>query len=164
MRSKSFKEYLEIVALIAVVVSLLLVAYQIQQANRIAVATVEIEISNNVSALNEFLMSHPEIDATISRIGGGGEVTDEDRQLLINMSRRLLNLWRGLETAYKSGLLPESTYRVAFDDMKLSIELASVERRRVWREVLDDYPSLAETEVFQAAYASLARAEKGSEN
>ena len=78
------------------------------------------------------------------------------------MSRRALNLWRGLETAYENGVLPESTYRIAFDDMRLSIELAGPERLRVWRQVLDNYPSLADTNVFKAAYAYLARAEEAN--
>lgn len=155
----NWKEYLEIIALVAVVISLLLVAYQIQQANRIAIATVEIEISHNFAALNEFLMSHPEVSAASRSLDAGEEISDEERDLLVQLSRRLLNLWRSLETAYENGVLPESTYRIAFDDMRLSIESAGPERRSLWREVLDYYPSLADTEVFSAAYAALARAE-----
>ena len=160
MMNKDWKEHLEIVALAAVVVSLLLVAYQIRQANRIAIANVEIETSHNFAALNEFYMSHPEVSAAARKANAGEEITDDERELLAGMSLRLLNLWRGMETAYQNGVLPESTYRIAFDDMRLSIELAGPERRRVWRQVLDDYPSLADTNVFKAAYAHLARAEE----
>lgn len=164
MQNKNWKESLEIIALVAVVISLLVVAYQVQQANRIAIATAEIEVSHNFAAYNEFMMSHPELLALGRRLDAGEEIDEKDRQLLRHLSRRNLNLWRGLETAYKNGVLPESTYKIAFDDMKQGIEMGSVERRRVWREVLDLYPSLADTEIFQAAYAALDRAEEKAQN
>ena len=154
-----WKQSIESVAVLGVLFSLLLVAYQIQQANRIAVATIEIEVSNNFSSLNEFYMSHPEIAEAQRKADSGDELTYGERMLLGQWVRRMLNLWRTLETSYKKGVLPESTYQIMFADVRSIIGSSGLERRRIWRDVLDNYPSLRESAIFEALYSQLDGAE-----
>ena len=53
--------FLEISGMVAVVLSLLFVGYQIQQANRITIVTTEYELRNNYSSLNELIIGNQEL-------------------------------------------------------------------------------------------------------
>ena len=147
----------ELVGIAAVVLSLLFVAFQIQQANRIAIATTEIEVTNNYSSLNEFMMENTGFNEVYLRLGEeGAEPTEAERMVYGNFVRRLMNIWRGVETAYQNGMLPESTYSLIEDDARnILVEESSSGTREIWRETLDIYPGLRNTELYVMLYRLL---------
>ncbi|MEO0853597.1 MAG: hypothetical protein AAFY15_08855, partial [Cyanobacteria bacterium J06648_11] len=55
--------------MIAVVVSLLLLAYEVRQSNRIAQATTTYEISRDVNQFNELGYSNPQFAALLLNLG-----------------------------------------------------------------------------------------------
>lgn len=151
------RSLLEGVGVIAVVLSLLFVAFQIQQANRIAIATTEIEVSNNYTELNEFIMENPEFwDLYYKAREPGVELTIVERSIYSNWARRLFNIWRGIDTAYRNGMVPEETYSIIEDDARLELGEGSSELvRDIWTETLGYYPGLADTNVFKIIYKIL---------
>ena len=62
---KDIKDTVELVGIIAVVLSLLLVAYEVRQSNRIAQATTTYEIGRDVNQFNELGYSDPEFAALL---------------------------------------------------------------------------------------------------
>ena len=152
----SMKHNMELIGITAVVLSLLFVAFQIRQSNRIAIAATEIEVSNNFASLNELMMEDREfVKLFIRGREEDMEFSDVERTVYASFVRRLTNIWRGIETAYQNGMLPESTYGLLLDDARAVISDSGPVAREIWRDTLDDYPSLGETELYIHLYQLL---------
>jgi len=140
-------QIVEIVGVISVALSLLFVAYQIQQTNQIAIVSAEIEIRNNYSDLNEAMFSDRELAALIERSSDPtfrpkvGELTQ-----LRSFAFRFMNIWLASEIAFKNGMLPESSYQIVLNDIKYLLENAPYLQTQ-FREILDNYPGWGNTEV-----------------
>ncbi|MEL6215280.1 MAG: hypothetical protein AAFQ99_06350, partial [Pseudomonadota bacterium] len=65
----SLRVLVEVFGMVAVVVSLLLLAYEVRQSNRIARATVTYEISRDVNEFNELGYTNPEFAALLLKLG-----------------------------------------------------------------------------------------------
>ena len=140
----------EIVGVTAIVLSLLFVAFEIQQANRIAIVSTNNEVYASFSSINEIVMSDPEFADLLVRSSnaGGDELSTVDRIRLSGWVRRHLNVWLPATIAHGNGMLTEDTYKSIFDDARGSLEEAGPEMLSIWKDVLDEYPGLASTELF----------------
>ena len=102
----------------AVVVSLLFVAYEIRQANRIAIGTTSYEMSRNYMSLNELILANPEVAALLAnRDSVDFEPSPTQKTQLQAFAHRLLNQWTATEEAYDRGLVSERSYQIALDDV-----------------------------------------------
>ena len=68
MNTQRYRQVIEILGLSEIVFSLLLVGYQIQQANRIADATTLYEIVRDVNQFNEIGMTDPTFAALLVKL------------------------------------------------------------------------------------------------
>jgi hypothetical protein len=110
--------YFELIGLGAVVISLLFVAYEIRQANRIASGTTSYEMSRNYMSINELILSNPEVAELLSRRDSGDfEPNPTQKTQLQAFAHRLLNQWTSIEEAYDQGLVSERSYQIALDDV-----------------------------------------------
>lgn len=109
---------LEVIGLGAVVISLLFVAYEIRQANRIASGTTSYEMSRNYMSINELILSNPEVAELLSRRDSVDfEPNPTQKTQLQAFAHRLLNQWTSIEEAYDQGLVSERSYQIALDDV-----------------------------------------------
>ena len=69
MNEKRERQIVEAIGLAAVVVSMLLVAYQIQQANQIAQATTVYEIVRDINEFNKLGMTDPQFADFLVKLG-----------------------------------------------------------------------------------------------
>jgi len=152
-----------ILATLGAIVGLLAVMYEVRQSNRIAEATLDFEVVNNLSQINELLLSNPRVADIVNRANIGGEVSADETYALYTFNVRLLNAWTGMETAYRNGVLPRSTYQLAYDDIELAVKNTGPARRRLWKQIFDSYPSIQSTEIAKAAHAALAHARGDAE-
>ena len=157
LKLSKLNDYLQTIATVGAVVGLLAVVYEVRQSTRIAVATLDFEVSNNLSQINELLLGNPKLEDLINRANTGGEIAKSEEITLFNFNRRLLNAWTAMETAYVNGVLPRSSFDTAFDDITSSIQNTGPQRQRVWKRLFDSYPSLHQIETAKAAYIALAR-------
>ena len=116
--ANKLSRYFELIGLCAVVISLLFVAYEIRQANRIASGTTSYEMSRNYMSINELILSNPEVAELLSRRDSVDfEPNPTQKTQLQAFAHRLLNQWTSIEEAYDQGLVSERSYQIALDDV-----------------------------------------------
>ena len=139
---------IEIAGAMAVVVSLLFVAYQIQQANRIALAMAEIEIRNNYAQVNELVISDPELTKIFDKgQKNPQDLTDIEKMKLRAWVSRIYNIYSAIDIANANGLATEETYLTMFDDARN--ELSDEFMRPFWRSNIETFPSGEALEIVQ---------------
>jgi len=122
LMSLSKSTFLEIGGMVAVVMSLLFVGYQIQQANRIAIVTTEYELRNNYSSLNELIIGNQELAQLFVNISQPDyEMTAIEEVRMVELANRLLNIWLAIETAYDNGMLSEHFFNATFQDIDAAV-------------------------------------------
>jgi hypothetical protein len=159
------KQTVETIGVLAVVFSLLLVAYEVRQANRIAVVNTEFDLRNRYQATNIALLNNPDMVDFMIRMNTSGEPLegpDEVRAMAWTFLR--LNTWVATAIAYESGVTTEQTYQNILDNIDNVIGMSSPEMRQIWRTSINKFPSLKGTQIFEYANSALARYETaGSE-
>lgn len=138
----SVKDTIELVGIVAVVLSLLLVAYEVRQSNRIAQATTTYEIGRDVNQFNELGYSDPEFAAFLLKLRDAdfepSNVESLQARLLAN---RFLNVWTVQEEAHRNGLLSDEQFALTQSDVLTVLE-AFPGLLEYWKYVLRDQPGL----------------------
>lgn len=149
------KDLIEIVGIAAVVLSLLLLAYEVRQSNRIAQATTTYEINRDINQFNELGYSSTEAAALLIKF------REEDPQLtrveslqLQLMARRFLNLWTVQENAYENGLLTEAQIEMTKADV-ISVMSVFPALKNALLSVIGEQPELREFQVLQPLVSTL---------
>ena len=140
-------QILEIVGIATVVLSLMFVAYEIRQSNKIATVSNANEIYGQFNAVNEALMSDPELARLIikaSKVEKLGDLTKSEILRFNGWIQFLLNTWLSGNIAYDNGHLAEATYNSLFDDARFNLQVTGPAGRRIWKDYIDSFPALSE--------------------
>ena len=149
------KEIAEAVGLTAIIASLLFLTFEIQQSNRIAIASTEIGIRNGYSEFNRGIYSSAGIADLLSMAKDPGvEWTSVEELNVMMVVSDLLNVWLSVETACDHGLAQASTCAELGNDIQGFVTMFPG-TRALWRFFIDDYPGLASTEVFSTISQAL---------
>ena len=149
------KEIIELGGLVTIVASLLFLAFEIQQSNRIAIAATEIGIRNAYSEFNRGIHSGSDIAELLSRATESDAEWSPAEELKVLMAvTDLMNVWQAIETACVNGLAQEATCGELGDDIRAFIDMFPG-IRQMWPFFLENYPSLATTEVYSTIRQSL---------
>jgi hypothetical protein len=149
------KEITEAAGLVAIIASLLFLAFEIQQSNRIAIASTEIGIRNGYSEFNRGIYSSAGITDLLSMAKDPGvEWTSVEELTVMMIASDLLNVWLSVETACDHGLAQASTCAELGNDIRGFI-IMFPGTRQLWRFFLDNYPGLASTEIFSTISQAL---------
>ena len=149
----SMARIFEVTGILAIVISLLFVAYQIQQANLIARVTTEYEIRNNHAEFNESIFTNPEV-ATFF-----GEMFDPPVESSMSQGEflqgfsfaiRSINVWTAAESAYDNGMLSEDTYNFMLDDVRMTLS-SDPGVRMFYRAAIDGFPSQSGMNIIKLA-------------
>ena len=113
----------ELIGLTAVVLSLLFVAYEINQSNRIAKGTTSFELSRNWMELNKFTVTAPGMLELRIKWQDKDFVAENDAELQKSMAyaKMLINAWTALEEAHENGLASDGYLQIAKDDVKSTL-------------------------------------------
>ena len=150
------RQLIEFIGLLAVVLSLLMVAYEIRQSNNIAIVNSEFELRNNFTTINEAVLTEPELVEFLAKISTPGESLEgTDLIKAVSWTYRLMNIWLAAELAYNNGMSTEATYQNIFENIAHSMRDSSPEMRSVWRVSAESFPSLRDTQVMQRIAAEL---------
>lgn len=154
------KMVIEGIGVAAVVFSLLIVAYQIQQANIIARVTTEYEIKNNYSEWNESMYTNIETSDNLARLfGQSADIEDlelKDRIVLYTWVSRSIYIWSAAETAYESGMLSEETYQMALQDIAVTLATGPG-LHSAYRAYFEQHQAMADTSVANEVYEIIGR-------
>lgn len=142
----------QIVALIAnvgVIAGIVFLALELRQANRIAVASTEINIRSNLSAINESVYGNESLSRLLAKATeADARLTSEEVIRLESFVRRLLNAYLALETAHFSGLAPKMTYESIESDIRGTLSTWPA-LRPLFRQIADLYPSHGASHVYE---------------
>ncbi len=124
MNDRHLRETVEIVGVISIVAALLLVAWEIHQANRISATEIELRLERNFDELNlrramspDFAKLFPKLAAPTSHL-----VTATEEAQIQGLARHLINAYSGVQTAHDRGLLEAHDIAVYRQDLALTLE------------------------------------------
>ena len=149
MNTERFRQVIEISGVSAIVFSLLLVGYQIQQANRIAEATTTYEIVRDVNHFNEIGMTDPTFAALLVKLGNKefSPTAQEAKQAQL-LAYRFLNIWIAQEEIYRSGLSTENQLSITKNDVIATLKVHPA-LLPYWSEAMKSQPGFADYTVLQ---------------
>ncbi len=151
------KDFAEALGIIAIVASLLFLSLEIQQSNRIAIASTEIGIRNGYSEFNRGLHSSPGLAELMARaMEPEVEWSPAEGIRVLMVVNDILNVWLSVETACENGLAQDATCEELYDDIRTFIALFPGTHSE-WRFIIDGYPSLANTKIRITIQEALAK-------
>ena len=135
----------------AVLAGILFLALEIQQSNRIAITSTEIELRNGYNTLNSVLIENPDFaQIFVNARSEDNNLSAADQLRLRSWLTQLVNQWVAIETAHGNGMAPETTYEVIFDDQRALINgMPGI--RPIMRDILNDYKALSATNALRSA-------------
>lgn len=152
-KQKSIRDTVELVGIIAVVISLLLVAYEVRQSNRIAQATTTYEIGRDVNQFNELGYSDPEFAALLVKLRDPDFEPSTVEALQIRLlANRFINIWTIQEKAYRNGLLSDVQFEMTKGDV-VTVMDAFPALIKYWGHVIGAEPRLKDYVVLQPIVA-----------
>ena len=148
MRKIDLGQSVTILANIGVIAGLLFLAIEIQQSNRLAIASTEIEVRNSLAAINESIYTNTGIaEILIKLTDPAAELTPVEQLKIYMLVARLANSWLAVETAFENDMVPPETYESIEDDIR-NFLIRYPAARPIMRQVIDNHPALESTEVF----------------
>ena len=145
------KELADLVGLAAVVLSLLFLAYEIRQSNRIARSTISYELGNNTSQLDQLVWTNSEVAALQVRIRDPAYVpTVVEEEMLRAQARRFLTVWGAIENAYRNGHQTRGQLEILLEDVEAVLRAAPA-ARHLWKDELDQHAGLGSYEFYRRA-------------
>ena len=145
----------ETIGLVAIVASLLFLAFEIQQSNRITVASTAIDIRNGYSEFNRALHSGSDLARLMVRAKEPEVEWSPSEELKVLMVvTDLFNVWLSVETACDNGLARDVTCDELDDDIRAFIAMLPG-TRSMWNFFVDSYPSLGDTAVLETISRAL---------
>ena len=134
----------EIIGAIAVLITLIYLAGQIRQSNKIALVSTELGLRASGSELNRISIDNYNIIELYVRGMDPTSTFTEDELLALQIY--FTDWWNksiANEVAYKNGFAPEETYRMFFDTATNFIGSSPV-NRKVISNMINIWPSLSE--------------------
>lgn len=116
---------LEIFGLVTVIVSLLFVAFELQQANRIAIGTTEYELLRDGNALNQLQLTNPDIRAMLTKARSlDTELTPDERYQAFTWAFTQYAYWAAVVAAHSQGLVSDSFMTGILIDVEENVKFA----------------------------------------
>lgn len=119
MNLDKLNQWLSLLANVGVIVGLVFLIVEVNQANRIAVYTAESTRSNQFIGMNTSRIENPEIIAKLMQ--PDPEFTDIEWVQALYTARQQINTWIDAENAVINGLLSEATRRGIYNDIDVVI-------------------------------------------
>ena len=107
MKNRHLRETVEIIGVISIVASLLLVAWEIRQSNRIAAAQIEMQLASGFNALNLTRATTPDFARLFPKMNSPGThlVTATEQSQLQGLAWHFVKLYHSAQVAHDNGLL-----------------------------------------------------------
>jgi hypothetical protein len=140
----------EILGAISVLVTLVYLAQQIRQSNRIATASSEISIRDNFSSINTAIYGDEEIaQLLVNSEDANYQFSKVEHMRLRVLLTQLVNVWLSIEAAYDNGMASKASFNNIFDDVT-QVTTGWPATKPIFLEIVKAFPSHDKTELFQA--------------
>jgi hypothetical protein len=107
MKSKNWREVAEIVGIVSIVVGLVLVAWEVRQANNIAKTQMVMDLAAEANEFNSATFENTEVAELVAAIydPNHSEYTDAQEAMMSAVAWHFANLFWSAQRAYDNGLL-----------------------------------------------------------
>jgi hypothetical protein len=113
----------EIVSAIAVLVTLVYLAGQVRQSNRIGVTNSEAQYRQMAQAANRSIMELPDNDPfLIQLLETNPEYTPTQYVKAVQFARILANLWAFADSSFRNNLLDSAAFHATIDDVRVTFK------------------------------------------
>ena len=119
MITKRWRDVLEVAAVVSVLGGLLLVAYEIRQANRIATAQIVLDLSSQYNELNLTRLSNPDFASFAASLQNSerDEISATQASMMTGTAYYLHNVLWSAQVAHDNGLLSREELSIYRNDM-----------------------------------------------
>jgi len=107
MKNKSWGSFAEIIGLVSIVAGLILVAWEIHQANNIAKAQMVMDLAAQANEFNSATFENPDVADLLTAISDQDQVdvSETQRSMMTGVTWHFTNIFWSAQKAYDSGLL-----------------------------------------------------------
>ena len=114
----------EIVGALTVLITLIYLATQIKQSNRIGITASEADFRMMAQAFNRSIVELPEGTFLDNLLEKDPDFTPAQRLKAIQLARSLWNLWAFADSSYRNNLIDELAYQATIDDIRVAFDEA----------------------------------------
>jgi hypothetical protein len=133
---------------VGVIIGLVFLILEIQQANRIAQATTEIGIRSLMSEINEAQYAVPGFSKLLVKLKDqNAELTEEELVRANGYVYRLANAWQSIVVAYNNDMVSFASYSQIEDDVRM-ISTTYPALAPMFRKLIEEYPSHESEQLF----------------
>ena len=124
MKQSHLREIVEIVGVISIVAALLLIAWEIRQANRIAVTEIEMRLGNGFDELHLHRATTPDFAKLYPKMRAPGNhlVTATEESQIQGLAEHLVNIYYSAQVAHDNGLLGTQGLESYRQDLEQTLE------------------------------------------
>lgn len=124
IKDRNWREIVEIVGVIGIVASILLLAMEVRQSNRIASSEIELEIAAGFNVENHERAFNPEYARLYAKILDPDShlITATEQQQMRGLAWHYINMFYAAHRAHNNGLLTDETFQAYVDDMAGNVQ------------------------------------------
>ena len=153
MKRLTIRTAAEGAGIVALLASLVFLAMEINQSNKIAIASVQYDILSDFNEYHRQVLADPEVAEFISKLENADDTTlsPADNARAHAFVTIFINLWYAIQTAHDNGQLTDDDFRAYLEDAQHAL-------RRYPRAVpyfkasVESTPSLHGLEIFQPIF------------
>ena len=145
----------EFVSSLAVLVTLIYLARQIGENNKLARSSSAHDAMMGFGLVNELIVTNPTFADLMARLKSpGGEFTSAESVQIEHFCLRLLDVYLEAQSAYDNGHMDDTTYRLMLNDIDASLQ-AYPGILHYYEITLQRYPSTWDLEIIQKIRAAI---------
>ena len=150
MKNRHLRETVEIIGVISIVASLLLVAWEVRQANRIAAAEIEMQLSQGFNTLNMSRATMPDFARLFPKMTSPENhlVTATEASQLEGLAWHFVNLYYSAQIAHDNGLLDARRLDMYRQDLVQTLDRFPG-LHAAFLQIYDTFPEMQSMPVFQ---------------
>jgi len=113
----------EVVGVLAVVLSLLFVAFELQQSNRIAIGTAEYELLRDGNTVNQLIIENADLRTVMSKVRlSVSELTPDERAQVITYAFTQYSYWVAVLAAHEQSLVSDTFMSGTIVDVESNVQ------------------------------------------
>ena len=153
MKRPTIRIAAEAAGIVALLASLIFLAMEINQSNKIAIASIQYDILSDFNEYHREVLADLEIAEFISKLKQADDtpLSPAEKVRAHAFVTIFINIWYVIHTAHENGQLTDDTYQVYLEDSRSAI-LAYPRAVPYFKESIQSSPSLRDLEIFQPIF------------
>jgi hypothetical protein len=150
MENKNWREVAEIVGIVSIIAGLILVAWEVRQANNIATTQVVMDLAAQANEFNSSAFANSDVADLLTVISDpeGVDISETQKSMMASVAQHFANIFWAAQRAYDNGVLGDDD--ILMYQLSLEWHLENLPGLRpAYLTLYDNTPWLREMYVFQ---------------